>query len=213
MNEEQLLRDIGYGEYPEDTPVEERRGDPRCIVSHPDAFAEGHTGPCGEPATMELWAMPFCPRHGEEAKLAALEELIGTVDQEFQVLYQAESNRHYGDQIVMSVLKAAPEHSLTLTDGDAYEAAARAAYPPEELAGNIDADTLAFDYNDYGMSVPPDWWHDELTLLCRFMRQAYTQGGLLAKHLEPLRERAAVQRLLADRDFKRRYAAPMRANS
>jgi hypothetical protein len=42
------------------------------------------------------------------------------------------------------------------------------------------------------------------------MRQAYEAGGVLAGYLEPLRERAAVQRLLADRDMERRWTAPMR---
>ena len=82
-----------------------------------------------------------------------------------------------------------------------------AAYPPEELEENTDADTLRFEYMERdGMDGPYDWWSEARFLSCRFMRQAHERGlsGLL-NDLEYARERAAVQRVLAERDLDRRW--------
>ena len=82
-----------------------------------------------------------------------------------------------------------------------------AAYPPEELEENTDADTLRFDYMERdGMDGPYDWWSEAQFLSCRFMLQAHDRGlsGLL-KDLEYARERATVQRVLAERDLDRRW--------
>jgi hypothetical protein len=93
---------------------------------------------------------------------------------------------------------------------------ALAAYPPEELASNTDADTLAYDYERGFASEdgPNDWWSEAQLVACRFMRQAHDRGlaGLL-RDLEYVRERATVQRVLAKRDLHRRWTEPRRSQA
>jgi hypothetical protein len=200
MNEESLLRAIGYAEYNPQTPAEERKGEPRCVVSHPDAG-----GACGEPAVMEVWGLPFCRRHGEEAKLAAFDEMTISLDGIFGGLATAERER-YDRNISATEMLDDMACSLRIDTPDLEEAMV-AAYPPEELEDATDADTLRFDYTERGlMDGPYDWWSEAQLLSCRFMRQAHDRGlsGLL-KDLEYARERATVQRALAKRDLNRRW--------
>jgi hypothetical protein len=59
---------------------------------------------------------------------------------------------------------------------------------------------------------PVDYWTESHWLLCKFMRQATEQGvSELIQMLEPLRERACAQILLAEEDLERRWAALRRA--
>ena len=98
-------------------------------------------------------------------------------------------------------------------DRDAVEAAMREAYPPEELAEHIDLDILAYGYErDFMIGDGPyDWWCEARLMVLRFMREAFERGSVaLLCDLEPMRERATVQQLLADRDLERRWVAPRR---
>ncbi len=190
-------------------PVPEK-GAPVCVVSHPDAG-----GPCGRPAIGEVWCQPFCKVHVREAELAAREEISETVENEISTMIGAEKGRFDTNWHLVQTLGRAdiPYLPSSVEDVEAYDEAALEAYPPEALEGNIDADTLRFDYDrEDACDGPFDWWSDAQNLLCRFMRQAADKGlsGLL-DDLEPLRERATVQMILAERDLERRYAAPRRA--
>jgi hypothetical protein len=200
VKEESLLRAIGYAEYNPQTPVEERKGAPQCVVSHPDSG-----GVCAEAAVMEVWSLPFCRRHGDEAKLAALDEITMSLDGIFRGLADAEQQRYDRNEAAAKMLE---ENTPTLDfDAGELEKAMVAAYPPEELEDGTDADTLRFDYIERGiMDGPYDWWCDAQLLSCRFMRQAYDRGlsGLL-QDLEYARERATVQRVLAKRNLDRRW--------
>jgi hypothetical protein len=85
-----------------------------------------------------------------------------------------------------------------------HREALRATYPP--LEGRTDPDTLAFDYDDdYAYTCPADWWWEMHWLLTRFMRLSQERGASeLIKMLEPLRERACAQVVLAEDDQERR---------
>jgi hypothetical protein len=197
----------GYAEYPPITTEEEERGveNPACIVSHPDAG-----GPCGEPAALEVWSLPFCERHGAEAKTAALEELTEDAELELQILSDAEHHRHLSNKALTSFLEAASPDVGSLADHvEAHRETVRRAYPPIE--GRTDPETLAHDYDGSG-DGPPDWWTEARWLLCKFMRQAHERHSPeLVAMLEPLRERAAAQQVLAEDDQERRWLAPRRA--
>jgi hypothetical protein len=197
-----------FRKYPETTPVEERKGSPACVVSHPDAG-----GPCQREAIGEVWSLPFCEMHGREAELAAKAEIEVTVGRELQVLADTEFERFDTNHYVLEVLKAAK--APYEVDRSIHEAAMLRAYPPDELEANTDADTRTFDYGrDYATGEagdgPVDWWADACYLLHRFMREAAGRG-VLTDELEYLRERATAQLVLAERDCERRYAEPRRA--
>jgi hypothetical protein len=169
----------------------------RCVVAHPDAG-----GQCGQPAVGEVWALPFCEIHGREAELAYMDERNKAVGNKLEALADAENKRHDRDPGLLEALKAA----LAPPDVDhaIYEKAMADAYPPDELAGNIDPDILAFDYEEIG-STPYDWWCEARLMVVRFMRQAAVDAPEILDDLELLRERATVQQLLAGRDLDRRW--------
>ena len=93
-------------------------------------------------------------------------------------------------------------------DRERYKEARAKAFPPAELGGRADPETLRFDYaRDYEGDGPVEWWEDQRRLLLRFLRQAAPEGvPTLVAELERLRERATVQLALAERDFQRRWA-------
>jgi hypothetical protein len=192
-----------FSKYPETTPAEERRGSPVCIVSHPDAG-----GPCGRPAIGEVWSLPFCEVHGREAELAAQDEMESSLKGIFRGLVAVEQERHDRNEMALTIIKeaaskAAPSEAVDIL---AHEEAMAAAYPPEELEANTDPETLRYDYEHTGADNPHDWWCEAQILACRFMRQAHAHGlaGLL-RDLEYARERATVQRVLADRYMDRQH--------
>jgi hypothetical protein len=194
-----------FRKYPETTPVEERKGSPVCVVSHPDAGGE-----CGRPAIGEVWSLPFCGLHGREAELAAKAEIEETTKHALQVLADAERDRFTTNRPLLEALRAAK--APYEVDPSIHEAAMLRAYPPDELEANTDADTLTFRYGaDYAAGEvgdgPVDWWADACYLLHRFMREAAGRG-VLTDELEYLRERATAQLVLAERDCERRYAEP-----
>lgn len=171
-----------------------------CVVAHPDAG-----GPCPSEAVGEVWSLPFCEIHGYEAELAAREELAESAGNELEALFDVEIKRYDTNRAVTEALERAEVPSDV--DREIQSAAMRAAYPPDDLEGNIDADTLSFDYEKYGRDTPHDWWYEARVLLVRFMRQAAERGVPIVGDLEYLRERATVQELLAERDMDRRWRA------
>ncbi len=179
-------------------PGEAAGENPGCVVSHPDAG-----GQCPRPAIGEVWSLPFCKVHAREAELAAMEEVSEMVENELSTLIGAEKQRFDTTWDLVQALGSAdvPYLGSSVEDLEAYDAAVLEAYPPEDLERNTDADTLAFDYErECPGDCPVDWWSEAHNLLCRFMRQAADRGlAVLLDDLEPLRERAIVQRVLAQR--------------
>lgn len=173
-----------------------------CVVRHPDAG-----GQCGREAIGEVWALPFCGVHGREAELAYKDELAETTGLEFEALWDAEMKRADTNWSIMEALEAAEKPADV--GYDVLRAAMKAAYPPEELADNIDPDILRFDYENYGRDTPVEWWTEARILAVRFMRQA-TAVPIL-EELELIRERATVQQLLAHRDLDRRWTSQREA--
>ena len=96
------------------------------------------------------------------------------------MLAVGEHERHDRNETAVGMLKGMVR---TLRfDTSPQHAAMVAAYPPEELEENTDADTLRFEYMERdGMDGPYDWWSEARFLSCRFMRQAHERGlsGLL----------------------------------
>jgi hypothetical protein len=192
-----------FRKYPETTPVEERKGSPVCIVSHPDAG-----GPCQREAIGEVWSLPFCASHGREAELAAQDEMASSLEGIFTGLVALERDRHDPNEIALRIIKEAASEAAPSEAADipAHEAAIATAYPPEELEANTDPETLRYDYEQMGMDNPHDWWCEAQIMACRFMRQAHDQGlAGVVRDLEYVRERATVQRLLASRYMDRQY--------
>lgn len=193
----------GYNEYP---PIsdEEATKAPACVVSHPDAGGE-----CHEPAVLEVWSLPFCARHGAEAKAGALEELAEDAENVLGTLVEAERARHATNLDLVRVLERAEIPGLALRDlGQTHDQALREAYPP--LIGRVDSETTRYEY-DWEGPGPYDWWTQTRGLLCKFMRQAHDgHHPELVEMLEPLRERAAAQQVHAEDDYERRFLAPER---
>lgn len=166
-----------------------------CVVRHPDAG-----GQCEREAVGEVWALPFCEVHGHEAELAYKTDLAETVDTELEALRGAEAVRVGTDRALLEALQACPDPAHV--GYGVHKAAMEAAYPPEELADNMDPDIPRFEFGSPAGDTPYDWWCESRELLVRFMRQATSVP--IIKELELVRERATVQELLAERDMDRR---------
>jgi hypothetical protein len=122
-----------------------------------------------------VWGLPFCEAHGREAAFAADEELLVSVDMAREGLVEAETNRFCADRALVRALESLPVRGRI--DYEGHDRAMLAAYPPDKLEGNTDAETLAFDYASDGAGDGPyDWWSDARLLMCRFMRQAAERG-------------------------------------
>lgn len=171
-----------------------------CTVRHPDAG-----GQCPREAIGEVWALPFCEVHGREAELAYRDELAQTNGLEFEALWDAEMKRIRPNWSVMEALEEASAKAAAV-DHRVLKAAMEAAYPPEELAANIDPDISRYDYERYDGDTPVEWWTEARILAVRFMRQA--QSVPILEDLELVRERATVQQLLAERDSDLRWTKP-----
>ena len=186
-------------------PPPEGTEPPACVASYPE--------PCGEPAVGEGWGcLPLCEAHWNEAELAAREEPSEAVENELEILAGAEEERYDYNPAVVRALKNATAPSWGTEDYAAHDAALAAAFPPERIEGHTDPDTLAFDYDRYEGDGPLEWWSEECILLLRFLRQTDERGlPRLALELEGLRERATVQRILAEPDQERRWVAPRKA--
>jgi hypothetical protein len=50
-----------------------------------------------------------------------------------------------------------------------------AAYPPDQLEGDTNSHTQAYDYERTGEDGPHDWWCEARLMVCRSIRQAHDQ--------------------------------------
>lgn len=175
----------------------------------PPTCAVGYPGPCGRPAVGEVWSLPFCGPHGEEAAAAASLEVREDAEREIEALMANEGGLVVRNPLLrramggIDFLSGAPERD--------HDRALGAAYAPDEAL--TDPETLAFDYErDFACDGPHDWWSETRELVVRSMREA-SEAGLpqLLGGLESLRERATVQQELARLDYERRWVAPRRA--
>lgn len=174
-----------------------------CSVTYPER--------CGWIAEGEVWALPFCKAHGLEAAQAARMEVHDEAERELGALL---ANFDGGRLVRNPLLREALGKLEIPDDGDTYgehEEAIVAAYAPDDSL--LDPDTLAFDYADEDRTlIPYDWWCEARELVVKWMREAHEVGqSPLLDALEPIRERASVQQVLAARDLERRWAAPRRA--
>jgi len=178
-----------------------------CVVSHPDAG-----GPCTEPAIGTVWNLSFCRAHFAEAEAAACEEILEDAERAVELLAEMENGGHLTNPVLAGFLDRGSIAKMRSNHGSVHKEALREAYPIT-WAGTIDPDTLAYDYeSERAEAGPVDWWWEMHWLLCKFMRQALERGAIeLIKMLEPLRERACAQVVLAEEDYERRWAAPRRA--
>ena len=187
--------------YPPETPEEERKGSPICVVTYPD--------PCGRAAVGEVWSLPFCEAHGNEAHAAARLEAYEDAERELDRLRGGIEGEHaVRNPLVYEALKGITlPHAPSPDHGEAI----RAAYLLREE--DTDPDTLAFDYSGIpDRDGPYDWWCEAREMVVGFMREAYEAGQpTLLRTLEPIREHATVQQELALRDMDRRFVQPRRA--
>src|SRR4051794_26355752 len=145
MTEKTVERALGIHRY---------GGGERCVVSHPDAG-----GPCGEPAAMLVWELPFCAVHGAEAEAGALQEIFEDAEKALRGSADMENERHHTNRVLARFL----EDGLLSTPSvagmrsrydDVHQEALRKAYKAVE--GRIDPDILAFDYEDDCVGTPVD---------------------------------------------------------
>jgi len=169
-------------------------GGPICCVSHPTAG-----GPCGEPASVEVWALSFCEIHGAEAEAAALAELWEDARMGAESAVKGGRAAWRMNAALLYTLRRA-EHEARENEQDAahdHEDAMRGAYGNAD-ASHIDSDTLRYNGDPFA-GGPVDWWSETRIAVCKAMREAHEGGLTHAKHLEPLREYATVQEVLAVR--------------
>ena len=192
---------LEFTKYDPETPEEGRKGAPLCVVAYPN--------PCGHPAVGEVWGLSFCEAHGNEAHIAARLEAYEDAEKVLDRLTSSVEGEHaVRNPLVYGALKGivSPPNGFDLN----HDEAIRAAYVLRE--SDTDPDTLAYDYDVDPGGGPYDWWNEACEMVVGFMREAYEAGQphLLAS-LEPIREHATVQQVLAYEDMNRRWVAPRRA--
>ena len=176
--------------------VENHQEHPGCFVGYSGSGFE-----CEEPATMEVYGLPMCEEHGEEAASGALEELSHHVEMESRRLLNPYVTPLNPD------VKAALTGALdTLTDevADAGRgewrtpALLECAFPLDR--DRADVDTLAYvedpDSNGRRGYPPPfDNFMEDRMLVCRLMREAFEEksASWLVEILEVEREKVAAQ--------------------
>ena len=167
-------------------------GGPFCSVSHPAAG-----GPCGKPASVEVWALPFCEVHGAEAEAAALVEMWQEARAGVRAALDGSRPTWRMNAALLYTLRRA-EHEARENEEDAecaHEAAIQNAYGDADTS-QTDSDTLNYNGDPFA-GGPVDWWRETRLAVCKGMREAHEGGLTHAKHLEPLREYATVQEVLA----------------
>ncbi|MEJ7872427.1 MAG: hypothetical protein WKF67_09220 [Rubrobacteraceae bacterium] len=167
-------------------------GGPFCCVSHPAAG-----GVCGEPASIEVWALAFCEVHGHEAESAALAELWQDARREAESAVEGGRAAWRMNGALLYTLRRA-EHEARQNEEDAehtHEGAIADAYGDADDT-HTDSDTLRYN-GDPLAGGPVDWWTETRVAICKAMREAHEGGLTHVKHLEPLREYATVQEVLA----------------
>lgn len=175
---------------------------PMCVVTYPER--------CGWIAEGEVWALPFCRKHGAEAVAAARLEAYEDAGRELDRLMGGFEGEHaVKNPLVYEALKGArlPGASPNHDHGELI----RAAYALREA--DTDPETLRFDYAaEIACDTPHDWWCESREMIVGFMREAYEANQPhLVEALEPIREHATVQQELAMRDMDMRWAQPRRA--
>jgi len=175
----------------------------RCVVAHPAAG-----GPCKRIAVPEVYGLPLCKAHGEEAEASALAELDEAIG-----FYLAAATPAVGSDDVLyagsalgealeRVLRDRPRFCGAPTDNEGVsEELTTAAYPfAEEL---LDERTKTWTWDEptypYGMH-PVDYWNERRWLFLRMMRMVYqwTPRDLL-RDLELMCEEAVAQRGFASK--------------
>jgi hypothetical protein len=191
-----------FRKYPPETPEEERKGSPICVVTYPEA--------CGRAAVGEVWSMPFCEAHGNEAHAAARIEAVEDAEGELGALLGSMGESLIRNPLIreaLGILRLSDEAPPAHDHGEVI----RAAYILRE--SDTDPDTLAFDYSGIpDRDDPYDWWCEAREMAVGFMREAYEVGQPhLLRTLEAMREYATVQQELALDDMERRFVQPRRA--
>ncbi|MDP9484779.1 MAG: hypothetical protein M3Q49_03125 [Actinomycetota bacterium] len=197
MTGERMLEFRKYGPAPA-----EEKDPPMCVVTYPE--------PCGRVAAGEVWALPFCEAHGNEAHAAARLEAFEDAEGELHGLLGHLGNaRPARNPLLIAAVGAAtvPGERPSPDHGEAI----RAAYALREE--DTDPDTLAYDYGEaIARDTPFDWHCEAREMVVSFMREAHEAGQpQLLWALEPIREYETVQQELALADMERRWAAPRRA--
>ena len=193
---------LEFTKYDPETPEEDRKGAPVCVVTYPKA--------CGRAAVGEVWGLSFCEAHGTEAHAAARLEAYEDAGRELDALMGGLEGEHaVRNPLVYEALRGAKLPGWR-PSGDHGEII-RAAY---DLAGAAtDPDTLVYNYSEeVAGDTPYDWQSEAREMIVGFMREAYEAcQPTLIRALEPIREHATVQQELALDDMDRRYVQPRRA--
>ncbi|MDP9479672.1 MAG: hypothetical protein M3R38_29090 [Actinomycetota bacterium] len=153
---------------------------------------------CNRPAVMEVYGIPMCEAHGEEAASGAIEEIAHDLDQELQRPMHPNVRRlspHIERALRLGKL-ALPGYAEA-GDYKRTDALLLAAFPLDRE--RVDAETVAYvrdpDANGRGITDPPyDTFMMDRHLVCRHMRLAFEEGAdWLVEALEPQRANVAAQ--------------------
>jgi hypothetical protein len=152
---------------------------------------------CEGTAVMEVYGIPMCEPHGEEAAEGALEELYHDARQDLE----RPLNSHLqplNPEAVRALEEAARDLERERPALDMYAVLERA-FPLER--SRVDGETLAqiecpAEYRDY--ELPSDTYLHYRLITCRLMRLAYEDGAqYLVEALEPYRVESAEQAAFA----------------
>ena len=163
---------------------------PVCYVGSKPGVA------CDRPAVMEVYGIPMCEAHGEEAAAGALEE----ISYDLEVELQRPMNPHLPN--LSPHFEAALRHGFEAlgeeiadTDYERRDETLLRAFPLDRE--RADAETLAYvedpDAHGHGTHHPPyDTFMGARLLVCRLMRLAFEEDAdWLVGALEVERENAA----------------------
>ena len=174
----------------------ERFGEPpACFVG---VEREGKLAPpaCKNPAVMEVYGVPMCEAHGEEAAAGALLEIAPDLEQELQrpmngfvrsLSPHLEAALHHGFEVLSDEAKSAEDRS---------DALLLAAFPLDR--GRTDYESIAYaadpDANGRMTREPPsERFRNARLILHRHMRLAFEEGAdWLVEMLEAERESVAA---------------------
>ncbi len=172
-----------------------RRGDEVGFRGHVEAmgcFVSAHAR-CETAATMEVYGLPMCPAHGEEAAALAMEELVHDLENELlRPLNDSvrDLSPHIEDAIRRG-MDGIPAHDHKPADAALLEAF------PLVQQGRVCNGTLAFQRDPdawAGYGTPFDMHQEARMLLHRLMRLAFeADADWLVQVLEGEREAAAEQ--------------------
>ena len=179
-----------------------RRGDAvktaRSCLESLDCFVDwGDSGiGCEEKAAMEVYGLPMCEAHGEEAAYGALSEIADDLEQELLRLVNKDSRSlsPHLERAWNHGLESLPAEAKDYQRGDAL---LLEAFPLDRERTN--AETLAYVEEpdaDWcaGQAPPFDNYLDVRRLICRHMREAFEEGAFwLVEMLEAKREEVSAQ--------------------